>query len=75
MVNPSICQSQVCYVRTTHFRPLKKPLMTKILLMLMIIIDWAKVTSYSDVDIAWINWGDLFTETCDIHAPVKEKRV
>ena len=38
-------------------------------------MDWDKVTSSSDVDSAWTNWGDLFNEACDKHAPVKEKRV
>ena len=37
--------------------------------------NWDSVCNYSDVDSALTLWKSLFSQACDLHAPVREKRV
>jgi hypothetical protein len=38
-------------------------------------IDWNSVMCCSDVDSAWLTWKQLFSKACDMHAPIKDKKV
>ncbi len=38
-------------------------------------VNWDQVTNCTDVDKAWMIWKHLFNETCNLHAPIKHKRV
>ncbi len=38
-------------------------------------VNWDLVTNCTDVDQAWMIWKHLFNEVCNLHAPIKQKRV